>query len=106
MIIQVSASDTLAINFAPTPAEEIVQNVRTILTTLKGTVPLNRGFGIDPNLIDEPTAIAKARLTSAVIEAVKRSEPRVKVSAVSYLDELQEGRLVPIVHIDLAGEEG
>jgi phage baseplate assembly protein W len=106
MSIQVSAADPVVINFSPSPVEEVVQNIRTILSTLRGTVPLNRGFGIDLSLIDEPTPIAKARLTSIVISAVKLHEPRAVVKAISFKEELNAGRLVPVVHIDLAGEEG
>ena len=45
-----------AINFAPaTVADEIEQNVRMIISTPKGTVALDRDFGIDYDLVDQPT---------------------------------------------------
>ena len=34
--------------------EEILQNVRTILATPVGSVPLDRDFGVDMRFIDRP----------------------------------------------------
>lgn len=106
MSVQVSADDSAVINFSPTPREEVIQNVRMILSTLQGTVPLDRGFGIDTSMIDEPINIARARLASAVIAAIKRNESRVTTLSVSFKEELDAGRLVPVVHLDLIGEGG
>ena len=48
------------VNFAPkTEVEEILQNVRTILATRLGTVPLHRGFGVTWEHIDKPLHVAK-----------------------------------------------
>ena len=43
------------INFAPdSEVEEILQNIRTILSTRIGTVPLDRDFGTTWEHIDKP----------------------------------------------------
>ena len=45
-------TSTGAINFAPaSTAEEVIQNVRTILTTTVYSVPLDRNFGINPDML-------------------------------------------------------
>ena len=86
-----------------TGAEEIVQNVRTILTTVKGSVPLDRTFGIDMAFVDLPGPAAMARLTAAVVEEVEKQEPRVMVTAVRWPSPgeagAMDGRLIPVVRI-------
>lgn len=89
-----------AVSFAPANEyEEILQNVRTILTTTKYSVPLDRGFGIDANLIDTPIDYAQAKLTAEIIDAIRRYEPRVSVSKVSFAGNGVDGKLIPTVRV-------
>lgn len=93
------------IQFSPgNELEEIVQNVRTILSTPKGSVPLDREFGIDLSYLDSPTPVAEAKLTTEIIVAVKRYEPRVSVTAVSFTGDLN-GKLKPVVEVRINGTE-
>ena len=50
---------------APTQAEEVVQNVRTLLATAPGTVPLARALGVPQDMVDLPQSAAAARLQAA-----------------------------------------
>jgi uncharacterized protein len=72
----------ITINWSPTPVEEVAQNVRTLLATAPGTVPLARALGTPQDVVDSPISLAGARLRAAVVEAVRTYEPRVKVTAV------------------------
>lgn len=73
------------INFMPESTErEILQNVITICTTVKGSVPMDRDFGISPKLIDEPVNVARARISSEIIQAVRKYEPRARVTRVRF----------------------
>ena len=48
MMLDIAAKEIKEINLQPeNEIEEIIQNVSTILTTRKGSVPLDRGFGIN-----------------------------------------------------------
>ena len=67
------------IEIGATGLKEIVQNVKIILTTIKGSVPLDRDFGIDPGFIDAPIRTARALFASKMVAAVKKYEPRVEV---------------------------
>ena len=59
---------TKSVNFHPeTETEEILQNIRTILATRIGTVPLHRALGITWEHIDKPYPVAKAMMMVAVI---------------------------------------
>jgi phage baseplate assembly protein W len=75
------------------------------LSTLQGTVPLNRGFGMDSSIVDEPIPIARARLTGEIITKLQQYEPRIIVTQVKFADDLN-GRLMPIVYFELAGGGG
>lgn len=56
MEIEVLASQQ-EINFAPENLiEEVAQNVRTICTTTKYSVPLDRLFGVEAVMLDRPVA--------------------------------------------------
>lgn len=63
---------------------EIARNVRTILTTPIGTCPLYREFGIDVTTVDKPMDVAINLYSVAVMEAVEKFEPRVRVQDVAF----------------------
>lgn len=86
------------IDFGATGIKEILQNVKTILTTMKYSVPLDRNFGITGKALDQPTPVAQAILTAEIVGAINKYEPRVRVTKVSYDAEL-DGKLVPKVRV-------
>ena len=88
------------VSFAPgNELEEILQNVRTILTTMKGSAPLDRDFGLDGSVLDRPVNALRAVLTTNIIEAVEQYEPRVKVTQVSFSGNADEGVVIPTVRV-------
>jgi Phage baseplate assembly protein W len=87
------------IDFDPTDrVVEIIQNVKTILSTSKYTVPLDREFGLDPTIIDQPMPAAQAKLTAEIIATVHRYEPRCRVVR-GFYDGNLDGRLAPTIRI-------
>ena len=84
MLVDVPITDT-GIDFDPeSEAQEIIQNVITVCSTLKGTVPLDRAFGTDTGVIDLPVNIARAKISAQFIDAIRLFEPRAVVAAVSF----------------------
>lgn len=82
--------------------EEIIQNVRTIIATARGTVPLDRDFGVSAALVDDPTPSAMARFSSDIVDAVETYEPRVKVVGISWRDsDALDGKLQPAIRIKI-----
>jgi len=98
MIIEVNSKST--INFAPSEREEIMQNVRTIITTMKKSIPMFREFGMD-KILDQPINIVQARITSQVADAIKRYEPRAKLISIDYNGIIIDGEFNPIVTIEV-----
>lgn len=97
------------VDFAPdTEAAEILQNVRTIISTRKGSVPLDREFGISWAMVDKPLPVARSQMQAQVIEAIEKYEPRAKVQSVEFNNDVEgsaEGLLNPIVIISIGEEE-
>ena len=92
------------INFSPgSELEEIAQNVRTILTTYKKTVPMDREFGLNASIVDLPIAAAQAAMTADIVAAINRYEPRAQVVSVSYEGKEAEGIVIPKVRIKING---
>ena len=104
MIYTITTLDT-AVDFAPaTEVEEILQNVRTILKTRIGTVPLNRSFGVSWEHVDKPLPVAKAMMQAMVVEAIQAYEPRAIVKSVTFPDNLtdaMDGLIKAVVKVSI-----
>lgn len=104
MIYDVLAVPTEGIDFAPaSKAVEILQNLRTIISTTKYSVPLDRDFGISAESLDKPMAVAQAQLQSEIIMAIKTYEPRASVTGISFTG-TDDGQLIPKVQVTINGE--
>ena len=76
------------VNLAPASVlEEVLQNVYTILTTVRYSVPLERGFGLDGELIDLPIPVAQAKMSASILQQIAKYEPRCKVVRISYVNQ-------------------
>lgn len=101
MQYEVSVKAPEIIDIAPkNDVNEILQNVRTILATTKGTIPLDREFGIDGSVIDMPTMQEQAYLTNEIFQAIRRYEPRVSIDNITFDGEIT-GKLIPKVVITI-----
>ena len=101
MTYDVLAMPVQGIDFAPeNEATEILQNLRTIITTTKYSVPLDRDFGVDADMLDLPINVAQAKLQSEMITAIKKYEPRVEITSISFTG-TEDGVLVPKVQVKI-----
>jgi len=83
---------------------EVLQNVRTILSTRKGAVPLDRDFGISWEYLDRPIDVAQMLMRSEIIDAVSKYEPRATVESVVFegsAEDALDGILKPKVTISI-----
>jgi len=93
-----------AIKFNPdTLAEEILQNVYTIITTLKFSVPLDREFGISAAVLDMPLNKSQAALKSEIVQAVRKFEPRARITSI-YFDSTMDGKLFTRLKVAIVNE--
>ncbi|MBR0035211.1 MAG: hypothetical protein IJP54_06015 [Synergistaceae bacterium] len=87
------------IEFAPVnETQEILQNVLTICLTQKYTVPLDRMLGVEGEALDEAVSRVRAKYKREVVEAVKKYEPRARVSAIDFSTDLN-GRVIPRIRV-------
>ncbi len=101
MAYLVTAGKEPSIDFAPgTVVEEVLQNVRTIITTIKGSIPLDRAFGIDGDVVDLPINVAKAKLTNEIFRAIRTYEPRAVIEGIAFEGDLS-GHLSPTVEVSV-----
>jgi hypothetical protein len=91
----------LAIDWAPVDeTTEVLQNVRFILGSVAGTVPLARGMGVSADAIDAPVSKARALLLTSALRSIHRNEPRGRVLEI-YLEnsDVMNGQVTPRVRI-------
>jgi len=79
---------------------EIIQNVKTIITTWRGSLFLDRMFGIDPAIIDQPENMVLANLVIDITEQIAKYEPRAEVLSIDFdRSNLNNGEIIPLVKI-------
>ena len=95
----INSSDDVRINFAPSNTiEEVIQNVRCLISTIKWQIPLARDLGISGDIVDMPILQAKARLTQEIIQCLKKYEPRAQIQKIEFSGDAT-GRLKPRLEI-------
>lgn len=101
MTYEIKVGSPGSIDFAPqSTAAEILQNVRTILATVQFSVPLDRDFGIDAQYLDRPMPIAKAKISNEIMTALKKFEPRVRITSIDFTGD-DQGNLSPKVQVQI-----
>jgi phage baseplate assembly protein W len=90
------------INLAPaTELEDILQNVAVIISTPKGSIPLDRDFGVSQRYVDKPMPTARVMFLADATDAVARYEPRAEVRNVKFeTDTISPGKFIPHVEVD------
>ena len=79
--------------------EEVIQNVRMILSTVIYTVPYDRSLAITGEYLDNPIQLNKALVQADIFNAIKNREPRAEVRNISFEGDALEGKLKPTVRI-------
>nr|DAF62966.1 MAG TPA: lysozyme [Caudovirales sp. ctu3532] len=79
-------------------AREIYRNLLVLYGTQTGEQALDREFGIDISILDQPQEAAKALLAAEFVRKTKRYEPRMRVMRVEWnQDNARAGCIVPKV---------
>lgn len=111
--MEYEVSLTEKVDFAPSSvAKEVLQNVRTILDTLVGTVPLERNIGISWDYVGKPMPVAMDMLRVAVNNAIAWQEPRAQILSIKFdqpennIEFAEQGILKPRVRIYIDEQGG
>ena len=89
------------IDFGATGIASVIQNIKTILTTAKGTVPLDRKFGLSFDILDEPLPRSRAKIQTEIFLQLRKYEPRAIVKKIDFQNDPLSGRLAPTVVVDI-----
>lgn len=82
--------------------EELIQNARTILTTLRGTCPLDRSMGLEAGDIIGRNALASRGAYSVqAIEQIETYEPRLSVVGIDFA--MGDQKMIPKVVLTYNG---
>lgn len=79
--------------------EEIFQNVLMIITTLKGSCPIDREFGISVKILDAPMN-NQSRLVAEIATAIEKFEPRARLRSIDFSGN-SDGELTPILSLEI-----
>ncbi len=107
MTVQEFIAVPAPITSGATGLEGLHQCLRMIVTTMRYSVPLDRGFAQNGSFIDAPLPHAVAQRLADLTEAVEQYEPRVKVVSLrlsnpnAQLEDIVEGRVFPIIRFTL-----
>ena len=80
MILDITNAIEDVIFFPASELEEIIQNVKTILTTTEGEVFLDRRFGIAGEFLDLPIPAIKTKLTARICVLAEEFRLKLKKS--------------------------
>lgn len=83
-------------------SEEIIKSyqeqISTLCSTIAGTIPLDRDFGIDSACLSKPPDVATALLSVEIMEKVEKYIPELVVNSVDF-DYTTDGKLTPIISV-------
>lgn len=78
--------------------QEIDYQLTMLMDTMQGTIPLDRGLGVDMSYMDKSTPTAKTLYTAAITAAVAAFIPTVRVQEVTWTAD-ENGNFEPKVVI-------
>jgi phage baseplate assembly protein W len=84
-----------------TGVREVMQNVRTILTTRRGTVPLDRDFGLSFDFLDSPINTTRAKAEQEIFLQLKKYESRAVLKQIIWEADALSGRILPSVKVEV-----
>lgn len=85
-------------------ASSVLQNLSLLYATKQGTVPQYREFGLPMEFIDKPINVAQPMAVSEITEATEKFEPRATIVDISFEIDASNGRLIPIVEVEIEDE--
>lgn len=106
MSYYVRATDLTNIRFNDMdPVSSVLQNIAVLLSTIKGTVPQYRDFGLTATFLDKPMPIAKMMMIAEVREAIEKWEPRARYVSIDFSEDItRPGTLWPAVKVEIIGD--
>ena len=71
------------INFNAQGSERLIQRVRVLLATPKGSIPHSREFGISNAFLDNPTPLSIAQAKAEIVEQIETYIPEITIREIT-----------------------
>ena len=102
MRITIRGGESSELNIAPeSTAEEIMQNLRVLLSSCKYDIPLAREMGLDTGYLHKPQPVAETLLYQTISDAIEEYEPRAELIGIDFEVNAESGLIIPIVEVEI-----
>lgn len=81
--------------------EEVAQNIRVLLETVKYDVPLVRDMGLDADYLHKPQPVAETLLYQSIADAIETYEPRAELVDIDFSVDAESGAIISVVEVDI-----
>lgn len=85
--------------FPENEQQEIIQNIAVILDTIQNSCPMFREIGLPGNIYGRPLPVVQNVLVGYIYDQIEEFEPRADIAEVTFEENTQEGKLIPIIYI-------
>lgn len=86
-----------------TTEDEIVQNLKTIVSTTLGEAPMCRDVGVSSESKHRSQNVAEVLLTRDIYTAIREQETRADLRNVEYKDMEEWGVIAPVLEVEMGG---
>lgn len=103
--LTINMAASAQIRIGATGLAQLEQEIRTLLGTRKGSVPLDRDFGLSWDYLDLPLTEAMQHMVAEIGQKLEKYVPRIKVRDIAFTSsDPVEGLLLPIVTVEIRPE--
>lgn len=104
-LLVVDMAKKAGVNIGARGLAQLEQEIRTVLATRKGSVPLDRDFGLTWDYVDLPMPEAMPYMVSEIGQQLEKYVPRIRVRDISFSSpDPVDGVLVPKVIVEIREE--
>ena len=105
MEVTVDMAQPAGIAIGATGLAGLAQEIRTVLATRKGSVPLDRAFGLTWDYVDSPLNRAMPYMVAEIGQQLEKYVPRIRVKDISFSSSgALDGVLRPRVTVEIREE--
>lgn len=106
-VFEVDMRRKKGIRIGATGLDGLEQEIRMLLATRKGSVPLDRDYGLTWDYVDLPMPEALPYMISEIAGQLEKYVPRIKVRDIMFKsDDPVEGILQPTVTVEIRRDPG
>ena len=104
-LLTISMSKPVGVKIGATGLSQLEQEIRTVLATRKGSVPLDRDFGLSWDYVDLPLTEAMPYMVAEIGQQLEKYVPRIKVRDIVFdSPDPVDGILQPTVTVEIRPE--